>query len=103
MTGAGAIVEILKTAGLLRDEAGELVATFDEWPEQEEPTPPEEPEETPQEPPAEFSATVEALPPTPAGAAPAVTIHVQVRCTADEIEDLGPKLKTLIAQLSADT
>jgi hypothetical protein len=31
-----------------------------------------------------------------------VTIHVQVRCTADEIEDLGPKLKTLIAQLSAD-
>src|SRR3712207_5906004 len=29
MTGAGAIVEILKTAGLLREEAGELVATFD--------------------------------------------------------------------------
>jgi hypothetical protein len=102
MTGAGAIVEILKTAGLLRDEAGELVATFDEWPEPEEPSQPEEPEETPKEPPAEVSATVEALPPTPAGPAPAVTIHVQVRCTADEIEDLGPKLKTLIAQLSAD-
>jgi hypothetical protein len=30
MTGAGAIVEILKAAGLLREEAGELVATFDE-------------------------------------------------------------------------
>src|SRR3712207_1902288 len=29
MTGAGAIVEILKTAGLLREEAEELVATFD--------------------------------------------------------------------------
>jgi hypothetical protein len=99
MTGAGAIVEILKTAGLLRDEAGELVATFDEWPEPEEPSPPEE---TPKEPSAEVSATVEALPSTPAGPAPAVTIHVQVRCTADEIEDLGPKLKTLIAQLSAD-
>jgi hypothetical protein len=106
MTGAGAIVEILKTAGLLREEAGELVATFDEWPEPEEPTPPEEPEETPEGPsgegPAEVSATVEALPPAPANAAPAVTIHVQVRCTADEIEDLGPKLKALIAQLSAD-
>lgn len=102
MTGAGAIVEILKTAGLLREEAGELVATFDEWPEPERPTPPEEPEETPEEPPAEVSATVEALPPAPAGAAPAVTIHVQVRCTADEIEDLGPKLKALIAQLSGD-
>ncbi len=102
MTGAGAIVDILKTAGLLREEAGELVATFDEWPEPEEPTPPEEPAETPEEiskePSAEVSATVEALP--PAGQAPAVTIHVQVRCTADEIEDLGPKLKALIAQLS---
>jgi pyruvate/2-oxoglutarate dehydrogenase complex dihydrolipoamide acyltransferase (E2) component len=102
MTGAGAIVEILKTAGLLRDEAGELVATFDEWPEPEEPSPPEESEETPKEPSAEVSATVEALPTAPAGPAPAVTIHVQVRCTADEIEDLGPKLKTLIAQLSVD-
>ena len=106
MTGAGAIVEILKTAGLLREEAGELVATFDEWPETEDPTPPEEPEdspeETPKEPPTEVSATVEALPSTPAGTAPAVTIHVQVRCTADEIEDLGPKLKALIAELSGD-
>ncbi len=104
MTGAGAIVEILKTAGLLREEAGELVATFDEWPEPEDPPTPEEPEDTPEEspeePPAEVSATVEALP--PAGAAPAVTIHVQVRCTADEIEDLGPKLKALIAELSGN-
>lgn len=100
MTGAGAIVEILKRAGLLQEEAGELVATFDEWPETDEPAPPEEPEE----PPAEVSATVEALPPVGAGpssaSAPAVSIHVQVRCTADEIEDLGPKLKALIAQLS---
>ncbi|MDQ3361126.1 MAG: hypothetical protein M3534_05580 [Actinomycetota bacterium] len=94
MTGAGAIVEILKTAGLLREEAGELVATFEEWPETDEPAPPEEPKESS----AEVSATVEALP--PAGPAPAVSIHVQVRCTADEIEDLGPKLKSLIAQLS---
>jgi hypothetical protein len=94
MTGAGAIVEILKTAGLLREEAGELVATFEEWPETDEPAPPKEPEESS----AEVSATVEALP--PAGPAPAVSIHVQVRCTADEIEDLGPKLKSLIAQLS---
>ena len=98
MTGAGAIVEILKAADLLREEAGELVATFDEWPEAEEPAPPEAPEEQP----AEISATVEALPPVPAGPTPAVTIHVQVRCTADEIEDLAPKLKSLIAQLSRE-
>lgn len=96
MTGAGAIVEILKTAGLLQEEAGELVATFDEPPEPPEPAPPEGPEERP----AEVSATVEALPSAPAGTAPTVTIHVQVRCTADEIEDLGPRLKALIAHLS---
>ena len=102
MTGAGAIVEILKTAGLLQEEAGELVATFDEWPPPDGPAPPEEPEA----PPAEVSATVEALPPPAAGpspaSAPSVSIHVQVRCTADEIEDLGPKLKRLIAQLSEE-
>lgn len=99
MTGAGAIVEILKTAGLLQEEAGELVATFDEPPVPPEPAPPEDPEERP----AEVSATVEALPPAgtvPTATAPTVTIHVQVRCTPDEIEDLGPRLKALIAQLS---
>ena len=98
MTGAGAIIEILKAAGLLQEEAGELVATFDEAPEPAEPAPPEVPEE-PESRPAEVSATVATAPPA-AGSAPSVTIHVQVRCTADEIEDLAPKLKALIAQLS---
>src|SRR5215204_213873 len=95
MTGAGAIVEILKTAGLLREEAGELVATFDgeldqvdaismdelsaEIQEEEEPV---------------VSATVEA------GEGLAVKIHLHVQCTADEIEDLAPRLKTLLRELS---
>lgn len=96
MTGAGAIIEILKTAGLLQEEAGELVATFEEPPQADEVTSPDEPEE--QSP--EVSATVEALPPASPGQAPAVSIQIQVRCTADEVEDLAPKLKRLIAQLS---
>ena len=33
MNGAGAIIEILKASGMLKEEAGELVATFDERPE----------------------------------------------------------------------
>lgn len=99
MTGAGAIIEILKTAGLLQEEAGELVAPFDEAPEPAEPAPPPEPEEQG----AEVSATVEALPPAPAGTTPTVNIHVQVRCTADEVEDLAPKLRALIAELSKGT
>ena len=96
MTGAGAIIEILKTAGLLQEEAGELVATFDEGSETSGPAPPPEPEEQP----AEVSATVEALPPASPGTTPTVNIHVQVRCTADEVEDLAPKLRALIAELS---
>jgi hypothetical protein len=96
MTGAGAIVEILKTAGLLHEEAGELVATFDEAPEPAEPGLPKGPEV--QE--AQVSATVEASPSAPAGQAPTVSIQIHIRCTADEVEDLAPKLKALIARLS---
>ena len=92
MTGAGAIVEILKTAGLLREEAGELVATFVEdlkpedlgmkdgsLPEVAEPS---------------VSATLET------GDGPAVQIHLHVQCTAGEIEDLAPRLRALLRELS---
>ncbi len=95
MTGAGAIVEILKAAGLLREEAGELVATFDEEIEpedfvMEDGSPPETREAWK---PA-ISATLDA------GEDPLVRIHLHVQCTADEIEDLGPRLKALLRELS---
>jgi hypothetical protein len=90
MTGASAIVEILKTAGLLREEAGELVATFDEDFESEDPFAPDESSEASSEP--AVSATVDA------GAT--VKIHLHVQCTADEIEDLAPRLKALLRELS---
>jgi hypothetical protein len=38
----------------------------------------------------------------PAGTPPTVSIHVQVRCTADEIEDLAPRLKALLRELSTE-
>jgi hypothetical protein len=34
------------------------------------------------------------------GEGPRVKIHVHIRCTADEIEDLAPRLKTLLGELS---
>ncbi|MCA1688282.1 MAG: hypothetical protein LC714_06780 [Actinobacteria bacterium] len=95
MTGAGAIVEILKAAGLLREEAGELVATFDEdfEPEdlvmEDEPSPEDDEVSEPI-----VSATVDA------GEGPAVKIHLHVQCTAEEIEDLAPRLKALLRELS---
>ena len=92
MTGAGAIVEILKAAGLLREEAGELVATFDEdlEPENlgmEDGSLPEVAEPS-------VSATLET------GDGPVVQIHLHLQCTADEIEDLAPRLRALLRELS---
>ena len=93
MTGAGAIVEILKTAGLLREEAGELVATFEG---ELDPVDDFAVEEFSAEGEAEpvVSATVE----TEDG--PAVKIHLHVQCTADDLEDLAPRLKALLRELS---
>jgi hypothetical protein len=95
MAGAGAIVEILRVSGLLREEAGELVATFVEEIEpqdfvMEDGSPPE-PEEV-----SEFPISV-AL---DASEEPPVKIHLHVQCTADEIEDLAPRLKALLRELS---
>ncbi|MBA3424825.1 MAG: hypothetical protein ACR2HO_02275 [Rubrobacteraceae bacterium] len=98
MTGAGAIIEILKTAGLLEEEAGELTATFDEEPgdipldearEYREPSSPNG-----------LSLSLEGSPNTAPGTGPAINIHLHVRCSADEIEDLAPRLKALLRELS---
>ena len=101
MNGAGAIVEILKAAGMLREEAGELVATFDEQPKdvlQENGSPARTSEVgTPL-----ISATMGEPGPADGGTRPTVSIHVQVRCTADEIEDLAPRLKALVRELSTE-
>lgn len=118
MTGAGAIVEILKTAGLLREEAGELVAVFDEDPrtqefghdEPEQDTPVEtSPNEAPGGLPAgseladsagEAVSTVVGVEATGGEGAPSVQIHLHVSCAPDEIEDLVPRLKALLRELS---
>jgi len=108
MTGAGAIVEILKTAGLLKEEAGELVALFEDEPAAQPEAPTVSSDGSPQETTPEgaqsvVSATVSAAPPAGGAAAqPSVSIHIQVRCTADEIEDLAPRLKALLRELSSE-
>ncbi len=122
MNGAGAIVEILKAAGLLREDEGEIVALFDEPPAGEsapardtfetvheapedgleddlggvserEKTGSREPAGTP------VSAVVQTNGSSGVDAAP-VQIHLHVRCAPDEIEDLGPRLKALLRDLA---
>ena len=105
MNGAGAIIEILKAAGMLKEEAGELVATFDE---QQVGLAPDDGPQISGAGEAVVSATLDGAVPAgapggvPAGTQPAVSIHVQVRCTADEIEDLAPRLKALLRELSTE-
>jgi hypothetical protein len=96
MAGAGAIVEILKAAGLLREEAGELVATFDGEIEPEDLAMENGSlQETAEASEPAVSATVDA------GEDPLLRIHLHVQCTADEIEDLAPRLKALLRELSS--
>src|SRR5215210_8895619 len=83
MNGAGAIIEILKASGMLKEEAGELVATFEERPED---IAPEDgsPAKTSEWKESVVSATVGSVPAgasadAPAGTLPTVSIHVQVR------------------------
>jgi hypothetical protein len=96
MTGAGAIVEILKTAGLLREEAGELVATFDGELDQVEDgfALDELSDEAVEETEPVVSATMEA------GDGAAVKIHLHVQWTPDDLEDLAPRLRALLRGLS---
>ena len=93
MTGAGAIVEILKITGLLREEAGELVATFDGELDAVEDIAMEELSTEEKADPL-LSATVES------SEGPAVKIHLHVQCTADDLEDLAPRLRALLRELS---
>ena len=118
MTGAGALIEILKAANLLKEEAGELVATFDEDLEYELPPEPaaqdataestaQESEDAAEETDlaetelsvASMQTMVETVEEGDGGVK--VQIHLHVSCAADEIEDLAPKLKALIRDLSA--
>ena len=102
MTGAGTIVEILKAAGLLKEEDGELVATFDE----EEPAEASANGAAAQKENGGLGASEIAATVATEGAAqegPSVNIHVHVRCTAEEVEDLAPRLKVLLEELSGPT
>ena len=92
MTGAGAIIEILKTAELLREQDGELVATIDEeFEEKTSGTGPGMPD------PSEITVS------TNADSSPPLSIHLHVQCTPDEIEDLAPRLKSLIREISEES
>jgi hypothetical protein len=98
MAGAGAVVDILTAAGLVKEEGGKLVVT--------------NAERMPDQITSETAASVEGAPARtpssttilPGSRIPesglAVTIQIQVQCTANEIDGLGPKLRTLLREIT---
>lgn len=97
LNGAAAIVEILKQSGLLVETAGTLTADMRE--PQEDPTPGTD------DSPAEVRISAESPAGNGTSAAPGIgiTVQIQVRCTPDELEDLAPRLKALLRELSEPT
>jgi|SRR5882724_6118712 len=100
MTGAATVIEIFRVAGLVKEEDGKIVAVPDDGSR------------------VESWAGLRSQPPTSQPLVPtplssvgavstrigtggaAVTIQIQIQCTAADVDGLGPKLQTLLRQLS---
>lgn len=110
MTGAGAIIDILLASGLVIEDNGKIIATVEgagegrtsdtRIPDTKKPT------DTPQQkPPTAKEAVVNT--PSSVGvtlsSGIAITIQIQVQCTAQDIDELGGKLKQLIRELTTST
>jgi hypothetical protein len=97
MTGAACVIDVLEVAGLLREDEGKLVAV------------PAEDVEARDVSVVSPSANEAEMPPPPqvgeergpvvVRGRPGVQIQIQIACSADEIEDLAPKLRKLLEEL----
>jgi hypothetical protein len=97
MAGAGAVIEILKIAGYLVEEDGKLVAKG---------TPPVSMQTTKDSTPSKQGGTTtfkrdNLVPPSVASTlVPGVSIQIQVQCSASDLSELGPKLRSLLKELA---
>ena len=99
-TGAGTVVDILKTAGLLKEESGNLIATSPE---------PRPIQETVHKSlsisdslstSGKLEATTSDLRAATGVGSVQLTIAVRVDCTAKDLDDLGDKLRKLVRDLN---
>jgi hypothetical protein len=100
MAGAGAVVQILKVAGLVKEQDGKLVAepsTLQDASYLSLRGTIEEPEKVGPSPAAGVS-TAPVRQTTNLGLG--ISIQIQIQCTASEISDLAPRLRALLRELS---
>jgi hypothetical protein len=100
MTGARAVVDILRAAGLLREEDGSLMAVH---------AGSDGPRETSVQSPTSVEHPAGSAIPTAVGTVPVkaigrtgigIVIQINVNCSADEVSTLAPKLRELLKELS---
>lgn len=100
MTGAGAVVDILTAAGLLQEEDGKLIEAVGEVE-----SPPnrlhaiDETRRDQEQPPVQIE-TFPIVTTKLGKKAVALTIQLQIQCSADEIEKLAPKLRAFLKEMS---
>lgn len=100
MTGAGAVIDILKVASLVKEEeGGKLVVVSEPIGTEEQPTFARQ--TTRQEELAARPVAALKIPAVGIAEGVAVAIQIQIQCSAAEIDNLAPKLRALLKELSS--
>lgn len=93
MTGARTVVDILRAAKLIKEMDGKITAMEIGEPEKDKTRPLTRQEER-------LPQTQVPLPPVSPAAGIQVNVQLNINCTADDLEGLGEKLKSVIDQIS---
>jgi DNA-binding Lrp family transcriptional regulator len=96
-TGTGAVIELLKRAGHLKEEEGKLVVNIQHSRENASRTPFHEPET-----PTVVMRDVINLPSPRSVGQVSISIKVNVACSVSELDELGERLRKLLVELDAE-
>jgi len=101
MAGAGAVIEILKQAGLIKEEDGKLTAVpLEEQVSVESPAAPQEYIPAAERGIQPGAAQIALMPAQTGRPAVSVNIQIQIHCSSAEVETLAPKIKAFIREVS---
>lgn len=92
MAGAGAVIQILKVAGLLKEQDGKLFAVRSGISSIQVRATLKEPEKS-------IAAAVMNEKPQAVTSQLRVSVQIQIQCKADEVSELGPKIRALLKEL----
>jgi hypothetical protein len=101
MAGAGAVIEILKIAGLLAEDDGKLIAKESASSLPPLPTSKDPSGTLDKKPDSVFVLDDKDTPTAAVATSPSgISIQIQIQCSANELPELGPKIRALLKELS---